>query len=205
MFDLPQARSISLKSYIREINKSIKDRNYLSVLTMSLIIPDICSNYMRWNNKDGKGYKKWFNEYVYAYNQVSKEQLKQKYGTKIPKTYEIKFDGKACYSLRCSVLHEGTTPLEEKYLKQENIRKVKTIELSVNGESDKDNQYGEAKRITHCGNTEQYTIRLNVVNLAKDIINGYDRFLTDNKIDDIKLFIMIDWDKKGNIIFTPNK
>ena len=80
--DLPQTRSISLRSYIDEIKKSIKDRNYLSVLIMSLMIPDICSNYMKWNNKDGKGYKKWFNEYVYAYNEVPKELLKQKYSGK---------------------------------------------------------------------------------------------------------------------------
>ena len=90
-------------------------------------------------------------------------------------------------------------------MKQENIRKVKTIELSVNGESDKESQYGEAKRIATYGNIEQHTIRLNIVNFAQDIIDGCNRFLKDNNIDDIRLFIMIDWDKKGNIIFTPNE
>lgn len=205
MFDLPQTRNITLKSYIEDINKSIEDRNYLSVLTMSLMIPDICVNYIGWNNKEGKGYKKWYDKYVYSEKEISREQLKQKYGKKIPKTYDLIFNGKACYSLRCSILHEGTTPFEEKYLKQENIRKVKTIELSVNGESDKESQYGEAKRIATYGNIEQHTIRLNIVNFAQDIIDGCNRFLKDNNIDDIRLFIMIDWDKKGNIIFTPNE
>lgn len=62
MIDLPQTRSISLKSYIEDIKKSIKDENYLSVLCISLIIPDICINYLDWDNKDGKGYKKWIDK-----------------------------------------------------------------------------------------------------------------------------------------------
>lgn len=206
MFDLPQTRSITIKSYIEEINKSIENKNYLSVLTMSLMLPDICANSVGWEKKDGKGYKKWFDKYVCLYNEPPKAQLKSKYGKKIPKTYNMKFNGKACYSLRCSILHEGTTPFEYKYLKNEKMQRIKTIELSVNGESDKDSQFGEAKRIVEIGGkTKQYTIRLNIVNLAKDIINGCNRFLNENKIDNIKLFIMIDWDKKGNIIFTPNK
>ena len=205
MLDLPQTRSITIKSYIDDINKSIDDRNYLSVLTMSLMIPDICVNYIGWNNKDGKGYKQWYDKYVYTYNEVPRSQLKKKYGNKIPKTYDIKFNGKACYSLRCSIFHEGATPFEYKYLKQEKMKRIKTIELSVNSKSDKDSQYGEAKRIERYGNMEQQVIRLNVVNFAKNIIDGCNRFLNDNNIDDIKLFIMIDWDKDGNIIFTPNK
>ena len=75
----------------------------------------------------------------------------------------------------------------------------------MNSRSDRESQFGEAKRIEIGGKTEQYTIRLNIVNLAKDIIAGCYRFLDENKVDDIRLFIMIDWDNKGNIIFTPNK
>lgn len=205
MFDFPQTKSITIKSYIDELNKSIEDKNYLAVLTMSLMIPDICSNSVGWEKKDGKGYKKWFDKYVYSYNEPSKSQLKSKYGNKIPKTYNMRFNGKACYSLRCSILHEGTTPFEYKYLKAEKIQRIKTIELSVNSKSDRESQFGEAKRIEIGGKTEQYTIRLNIVNLAKDIIAGCYRFLDENKVDDIRLFIMIDWDNKGNIIFTPNK
>ena len=52
---------------------------------------------------------------------------------------------------------------------------------------------------------EQQVIRLNIVNFAKDIIDGCNRFLKENNIDDIRLFNMIDWDKKGNIIFTPHE
>lgn len=205
MLDLPQTRSITIKSIVDEINKSIEDRNYVSVLTMSLMIPDICSNYVGWINKDGKGYKNWYDKYVYAYKEVPIVQLKKKYGKNIPKTYDIKFNGKACYSLRCSIFHEGTTPFEFKYLKQEKMKRIKTIELSVNSESDKDLQYGEAKKIERYGNMEQQVIRLNIVNFAKDIIDGCNRFLKENNIDDIRLFNMIDWDKKGNIIFTPHE
>ena len=64
MIDLPQTRSISLKSYIEDIKKSIGDGNYLSVLCISLIIPDICINFLGWDNKEGKGYKKWVDKYI---------------------------------------------------------------------------------------------------------------------------------------------
>ena len=47
MIDLPQTRSISLKSYIEDIKKSIKDGNYLSVLCISLIITN---SYFNLNN-----------------------------------------------------------------------------------------------------------------------------------------------------------
>ena len=201
MIDLPQIEGITLKSYINEIKKSIKDGNYLSVLTMSLMIPDICSNYMKWEGNEG--YIKWFDTYVFPYNEVSKEQLKNKYGNHIPKIHNITFDGKACYILRCFVLHEGTTPIADFYSKEKDMRQVKKIELSVNSKSDELNQYGEAKRIVTYGNTEEQTIRLNIVNLANEIIKGCNRFLEENKIDDIKLFLMIDWDKKGNIVFNP--
>lgn len=205
IIDLPQTRNISLKSYIKEINKSIEDRNYLSVLIISLMIPDICSNYLGWSGKEGEGYKKWYDKYVYDKNEIPEELIKKKYGKTLPETYLINFNGKMCYSLRCSILHEGMTPIEEKYLKQEELKKIKTIELSVNGSSNIENQYGEAKQIVNYGNTVQYTQRLNIVNLAKDIIGGCNDFLAEEGIEDIQLFTMIDWDRKGNIMFTPNK
>ena len=65
MIDLPQTKSITLNSYIEEIKKSIKDKNFLSVLCITLIIPDICINYLGQDNKEGKAYKKWFDRSVF--------------------------------------------------------------------------------------------------------------------------------------------
>ena len=48
-------------------------------------------------------------------------------------------------------------------------------------------------------------MRINVVNFAKEMIDGCNKFLEEEKIDDIRLFTMIDWDNRnGEIIFTPN-
>ena len=44
-----------------------------------------------------------------------------------------------------------------------------------------------------------------MVIFAETMINGYRDFLSYIGKDNIKLFNMIDWDKDGNIIFTPNK
>ena len=118
---------------------------------------------------------------------------------------DIKFDGKACYSLRCSILHEGTTPLETKLLKTEGIKKYKTIQLCVNSKSNLDYQYGELKSLVTSPNHKEYSMRINVVNFAKEMIDGCNKFLEEEKIDDIRLFTMIDWDNRnGEIIFTPN-
>ena len=200
MIDFPQTKSISLNSYIEEIKKSIKDNNYLSILCISLMIPDICVNYLGWDNKDGKGYKKWFDEYV-GDNCLPDN----KNNRKRREIDNIRFDGKTCYSLRCSILHEGTTPLEYKYLKTEKIKKYKSVQLCVNSKSDVDGQYGEAKSISTSFDKKEYSIRINVVNFGKEMIAGCEKFLKDINEDDIRLFIMIDWDnKKGEILFTPN-
>lgn len=197
MDGLPQLREITLKSYLDEINKSIECRNYLSALTISLMIPDICSKYLGYMNDNGKGYKMWFDKYVYEKYYVIPHSNKQ---TKIS---NIKFDGKTCYSLRCSILHEGTTPLEYKYIKEEDKKRYKKVSLSVNGNSDRNSQYGEASFVSNYANIEELTSRINIVNLANNIIEGCNEFLREEKINDIRLFAMTDWDKKGNIIFTP--
>ncbi len=203
MIDLPQTRSISLKSYIEDIKKSIKDGNYLSVLCISLIIPDICINYLDWDNKDGKGYKKWVDKYI---TESYLPSTKYNSNRKRREIDDIKFDGKACYSLRCSILHEGTTPLETKLLKTEGIKKYKTIQLCVNSKSNLDYQYGESKSLVTSPNHKEYSMRINVVNFAKEMIDGCNKFLEEEKIDDIRLFTMIDWDNRnGEIIFTPNE
>ena len=200
MIDLPQTKSITLNSYIEEIKKSIKDKNFLSVLCMTLIIPDICINYLGQDNKEGKAYKKWFDKYVGNNIFPDSERKKKR------EIDNIKFDGKTCYSLRCSILHEGTIPVEYKYLKDEKINKYKSVQLCVNSKSDSECQYGEAKSVRTSLNAKEYSLRINIVNFAKEMIAGYEMFLKDIGKEDIRLFTMIDWDNRsGEIIFTPNE
>lgn len=204
MMDLPQTKLITLKEYLKEIDSILDNKNYLAALIMCLSVPDICSNYLGLKKKNGFGYKKWFNDYVYKYMEVSQDDVKKLYKGRIPKTYELRFNGKKCYALRCSLIHEGTVPVDIKKIKGNNITRINATEMCVNSKSDKYNQYGEAKRIINSDTIEQQTIRINIANLANSIIKGCNDFLANNKIEDIELFLMLDWDNKGNIQFTAN-
>ena len=202
MDNFPQIRLITTNDYISEINKSIEVRNYMSALVLSLMIPDICSKRLK-----NVGYVKWFNIYVYRkyYDNPKRSEIKDYY--KKSKTYKVKFNGSTCYSLRNAILHSGSPYIVFTKEKDRLKANVDHIELCVNGQSDRKNQYGEAVHIvTYNDMKKSVSIRINIVNFAEKMIAGYKDFLLDNNIDNLELFDMIDWDKKGGkIVFIPNE
>ena len=85
---------------IKEIQKVLDNKCYLAALTLSLTLPDICSQVEN-GVMDGNRslYINWFNSHV-EYDDFH-----------IPVDgFETQtFDGEMCYSLRCKVLHNGNT------------------------------------------------------------------------------------------------
>lgn len=204
MKGLPQIRDIGINDYIDEINKSIDNKNYLSALSLTLMIPDMCSKVIGLNKKSG--YVKWFNKYVYRnYYDIPKKKQIKKADKRVTNTLRIKFNGNTCYALRCSILHSGNSYVEFENKKDKIKANIDRIELCVNGNSDRENQYGESVSIVSSNYDEKkdVRIRINIVNFADTMIKGYKDFLEEIGQDDILLFPMIDWDKKGQIIFTP--
>jgi len=63
-------------------------------LKIGLILPDICSKLEFPNQKPSIRYPNWFSEYCLNY-------------------YEEHLSGKDCYALRCSIIHEGQSVIEE--------------------------------------------------------------------------------------------
>ena len=63
MINFPQIQQVSIYSFIDEIKKSLENKNFLSALSVSLMIPDICSTISGERRK--KAYAEWFNKYVY--------------------------------------------------------------------------------------------------------------------------------------------
>ena len=91
--DFPQTKTITLKSYIDEINRSIDCKNYLSALSIALMIPDLCCNIEIGNHK-GEEYIRWFDKYVSVDFEIPNAELQNKYGDNIPEIEMIRFDGK---------------------------------------------------------------------------------------------------------------
>lgn len=53
------------KDLLDELNKCINNKTYYAALTLSLIIPDVCSQVLYGLDKgSGKFYRQWFDEYV---------------------------------------------------------------------------------------------------------------------------------------------
>ncbi len=198
--DFPQTKTISLKSYIDEINRSIECKNYLSALSIALMIPDVCCNIE--NQIHGKEeYIQWFDKYVSVDFEIPNDELRNKYGDNIPEIEMIRFDGKKCYELRCAMIHEGTPPAQISQKK----KKINNIELSINSQSERNEQYGEAKTIMRYGGKKQYTLRINIVHICEYIIKGAYAFLEARGVEDIEMFTMIDWDNIGNFAFVTNQ
>lgn len=201
MNDLPQIRDISIDDYILEISNSLNSKNYLSALTVALMIPDIC----RKINDDGLSYQDWFDKHIFEeyYNFPRIEDIDK--NNKSYELYEIKLNGAVCYALRNAIIHSGTSFVEFKKSGQKERAKIDQIELCINSESNLDNQYGESVSIRkYDQDNKEISIRINIIILVRNILNGYEEFKKNNRYN--KLFSIIDWDKKsGNIVFTANK
>jgi hypothetical protein len=82
---------------IRDIQKSLEAKAYLSALALALTLPDICGKIAYPNVKrNGERYAKWFDEYI----------TKKKYPECYPEDH--KFNGKKFWKLRNAFLHEGS-------------------------------------------------------------------------------------------------
>ena len=106
------------------------------------------------------------------------------------------------------MLHKGSPYIEffGKSKKEDKIKaKSDEIQLCVNGNSSIEGQYGEAVTKYRNQNYMYITIRINIVNFSRNMINGCKNFLRKNKnISNTSIFYLIDWDKKGGEIkFTP--
>lgn len=201
MNEFPQIRDITIDDYILEIKKSIDNKNYLSALSVALMIPDICKKV----SSENIGYVQWFNKYAYKkyYNtEYIEEPIKKDRSYTL---HQIRLNGNVCYALRNAILHSGTSYIRFEKPYQKEQAKIDHIELCINGDSPIESQYGEAVSIvTYDKNKKTISIRVNIISLIISIIEGFEEFKAQN--NDTRLFSIIDWDKKGGkIVFSPNK
>lgn len=95
-----------LKRIIDDITVSLENNAYISALALALTIPDICGK-AEYPNENGnkKRYLDWYETYIGVVykNALSRDTTSMPY-----------LSGEIIYSLRCSLLHQGTPNIEEK-------------------------------------------------------------------------------------------
>lgn len=152
-----------MEEKIKDIRNALDNECYLSGLALALTLPDICGKVMFRGKKGRNVYIDWFDEFVSPYYQGDGTDL-----------YEItKFDGTACYSLRCAYLHSGNADLKE----QNPSLKINQFNLCLS--SNKDNgvyvdMHGVITSV--CSNEKMYRVRLDVRKLCITLCNVAENY-----------------------------
>ncbi|WP_223806010.1 hypothetical protein [Ornithinibacillus gellani] len=105
-----------MKNLIEEINNNLSNKNYLSALALTLILPDICAKIeypeLIGGKYNRKRYERWYNEFIYPYELCPIENNPYK---------EWVMDGFAVYKLRCNLLHDGSTDINQEVIEKKKI------------------------------------------------------------------------------------
>jgi hypothetical protein len=177
---------------IKDIERALEAKAYLSALALSLTLPDICGkveNPSHSNRTTKRDYIAWFDRYVSGYYTAQEDKFKssrissesENMGSCTPH-----FDGRACYSLRCSFLHSGNDGVETE-------PQIDKFELSIT--SDVDGVYVENYgRSIIDGRITEYHIRLDIRLLCKRICEAareyYDNHADKSLFDPYKITIL---------------
>ncbi len=85
-----------IERLVKEIEISLKNKCYMSALTMSAMIPDICGKAEYPEEPTGKRYKQWYQNYVLNEGE-----------------FGLRLTPEMAYSIRCSLLHEGNPSIDK--------------------------------------------------------------------------------------------
>lgn len=104
---------------IEEIQKSLKQENYLAALTMALTLPDICGKAAEPSLGTGARYKKWYKDNVVLHEKTSDpHEVDMPYcGADMPYLSE-----EVIYQLRNSMLHQGNPNVDAKSIREEQCK-----------------------------------------------------------------------------------
>lgn len=92
---------------ISEIYNSINNECYIAALTLALTLPDICGKAEYPDDGNGARYKKWYKEFLSPQYPAGEAPEESPYPTE-----------KEVYQLRCSMLHQASSEIDEKILRE---------------------------------------------------------------------------------------
>lgn len=122
-----------LLEIIQETRKALDNDMYIAALSMALTIPDICGKAEYPNKQAGRRYIDWFEENIGKYEHPPFKEGR----TRMPY-----LSGEVVYSLRNSMLHQGTPNIKKESINDEACKIDRFI--LVKQEKNKYDSYGDS-------------------------------------------------------------
>lgn len=178
-----------LLQLIDDVDKALDAESYFSALSLVLTFPDICGKAEYPGERStAKRYIDWYDNHVGKYEQYPCEQCQT-----IPMPY---LSGEVVYSLRNSLLHQGTPNIDTSRIKEER-NKIDCFELITEAKNAY-NIYCDAAGIY---NGSSKTYRVNIRRLCLILCACARAYFKDNQDKfDFFHFSIIDRDAEVNKI-----
>lgn len=181
-----------IEKLVADINKALENNAYVSALSLALTLPDICGKAKYPNKKVGERYIEWYDEYVGRYEQNPNRQFDKE------KTPYL--SGEVVYSLRNSMLHQGTPNIDNSKI-NDSTNKIDKFTLIIEKKNEFD-IYADSSSVctSYAGNDYTGTTRTYEVNIRRLCLiltlcaRGYYR---ENKEQfNFFNFTVMDWDEE---------
>lgn len=154
---------------------NLENKNYLSALALTLILPDICGEIEYPKIISGKKrYAKWYNKYIYQHEFPKKPETQKK-------MKELdKFDGYAVYQLRCNLLHGGSSDISEHMEEQYSLKKSEDFVFEL---TDTITSYGKTWELDE--DNHSLVIKIGVVDFCRKVCLTAGKYYKDKEQTDI--------------------
>lgn len=206
MSDFVEEVSMKWETFVESIEDALDKECFLPALALTLVLPDICSEYEysivykkkeEYNGHKGQGaaYAKWYDECIYKYElcDFSKSNLDEQQ-LKCAKEFQkmTTLTGEYCWKLRCGLLHNGTLDIDDIWSDKNNQEFV-DFKFTVSKEY---GHGGSASISNYSYNTKkEVEIELDLVTFCKKILaifkNVYltnDDFIKKTEDKSLKFF-----------------
>lgn len=194
--------------FVDSIENALDKGCFLPALALTLVLPDICSEYeyqtiykkkVEYKGHKGQGaaYAKWYDEYIYKYElcDFSDSNLNE-HELKYAKEFQKKttLTGEYCWKLRCGLLHNGFLDIDDIWSDKNN---QEFVDFKFTVSKGTQYGYGGGVSIYTCSynKDKKIEIELDLVTFCKKILavfkNKYlpnDDFIKKTEVKSLKFF-----------------
>ena len=156
---------------IKEVKLALDNECYIVALIGALTLPDICGKSAYPDLRTGERYKKWCDTFAYPKIEHIDEN------GEIQDCGITHIDGEIMYSLRCSLLHQGSADIDGKKCE------IEEFELLIQPKNDFDlyaDSYGVIWSYDDFDHRERH-MSLHIRNICRDLCNAAESYYKDHK------------------------